>query len=292
MNRLRPVDLLILGYVAMLGAVALVRAPGSNGTRWLLVACSLTGLLVMLSTSSRLGRAGQLLRELYPILLLGGLYGALDILNTGHGTGVYDVVVMGWEDTVFGGQPSRDWWRAAPSHFWSLVFHGAYLAYYIIIPLPPIYFAATGNTRALRRAVFLIMATFVICYLFFVFFPVAGPYYQFERPSGTFVANPMAGAVYGILASGSSYGAAFPSSHVAATVAAVAAAWWGAPRLGLALSVPTALLVVGVVYTQMHYAVDALAGIAVALTAIAITGILERQISLRAAHGGRLEPSS
>jgi membrane-associated phospholipid phosphatase len=34
-------------------------------------------------------------------------------------------------------------------------------------------------------------------------------------------------------------------------------------RLGLLLLIPTALLTVGVVYCQMHYGVDALAGLAV-----------------------------
>jgi membrane-associated phospholipid phosphatase len=50
---------------------------------------------------------------------------------------------------------------------------------------------------------------------------------------------------------------------VAATVAAAIAAAQGSRRLGLILLVPTVLLTVGVVYCQMHYAVDALAGLAV-----------------------------
>ncbi len=37
----------------------------------------------------------------------------------------------------------------------------------------------------------------------------------------------------------------------------------GSRRLGLLLILPTILLTVGVVYCQMHYAVDAVAGLAV-----------------------------
>ena len=88
---------------------------------------------------------------------------------------------------------------------------------------------------------------------------------EFPRPSGSFVDNPMARLVYAMLAGGSSYGAAFPSSHVAASVAATIAGWSASRRLGVVLLVLTALLTVAVVYCQMHYAVDALAGLGVGL---------------------------
>jgi membrane-associated phospholipid phosphatase len=50
---------------------------------------------------------------------------------------------------------------------------------------------------------------------------------------------------------------------VAAAVAATLTAARVSRRLGLLLSVPTLLLTVGVVYCQMHYGLDALAGLAV-----------------------------
>jgi hypothetical protein len=288
--RLRPVDILILGYIALVSGVALVRAPGSSGTWWLLTSHALIALLVLLVTRPGLGPLGRLLRDVYPIVLLGALYGALDILNASRGTATFDPLVMAWEASVFGGQVSRSWWQQASSPFWSTMLHGAYLSYYVIIPLPPLYFAVTGNRVALRRSVFLIMTAFLVCYLFFIFFPVAGPYYHFERPSEEFLANPLAQAVYGILSGGSSYGAAFPSSHVAATVAAMAAAWWESPRLGMMLAVPTTLLVIGVVYTQMHYGVDAMAGLLVAAAAIAVTWGLEERTSPGAETPGDAVP--
>ena len=47
--------------------------------------------------------------------------------------------------------------------------------------------------------------------------------------------------------------------------AATIAAWRGNRRLGMALLIPTGMMAVGVVYTQMHYAVDAMAGLLVPL---------------------------
>lgn len=259
---LLPVDFVLLGYLAVVTAVAVYRAPTQPGCWWLVVANGFAGVLVALFTRPGLGRVGRGLREIYPLLLLVGLYGQLDVLNRGV-VYAHDALVQRWEMTLFGGQVSRLWWQAAPSVFWSTVLHAAYFAYYFIISIPALYFLWRGDIAAVRRFVLAVMTTFVLCYLAFIFFPVAGPYYVFPRPADWFVANPAARLVYDTLAEGSSYGAAFPSSHVGATVAAAVMAWMGSRRLGLLLVVPTLLLTIGVVYCQMHYAVDALAGLAV-----------------------------
>ena len=261
-TRLRAVDLLLLGYLTIVSIVAVVRASSRPGWWLVLVAHALFVLLLFLLTRPNLGRAGRILREIYPLLLLLGLYSELDVLNSGAGS-VHDHVVQRWELLLFGTQISHQWWQMAPSTFWSTLLHGAYLSYYFIVSAPALYFAWRGDLAAVRRFVLVVMATFVVCYLVFLFFPVAGPYYQFPRPAPWFTDNLPARLAYQALASGSSYGAAFPSSHVAAALAATLAAARISPRLGLILSLPTLLLTVGVVYCQMHYGVDALAGLAV-----------------------------
>jgi membrane-associated phospholipid phosphatase len=264
------VDLLLLAYLAFVSVVALVR-PEVHARGWLLLANGLTAVLIFLLARDGLGRFGRGLREVYPILLLTPLYAGLDLLSGGGAVPVHDAEVQRWEAALFGGQPSRDWWRAAPSPFWSFVLHGAYFSYYAVVLVPTVLLLAWGELAALRRFMLAVMATFVFCYLWFVLLPVAGPYYEFPRPSGAFVDNPMARLVYATLAAGSSYGAAFPSSHVAASVAATIASWRAAPRLGTALALPTALLTIGVVYCQMHYAVDALAGLLIGAAIAALT---------------------
>jgi membrane-associated phospholipid phosphatase len=256
------VDLLLLGYVGLVSIVSVVRAPGQAATWWLLLAHALFVVLLFLVTRPGLGPFGRTMREIYPLFLLPGLYSELDILNAPQML-VHDALVRQWELLVFGVQISRYWWQAAPSVLWSTVLHAAYLSYYLIVSAPAVYFAWKGDLPAVRRFVLVVMATFVVCYLFFIFFPVAGPYYEFPRPSSWFIDNAPARLAYEALASGSSYGAAFPSSHVAAALAATLAALRASRRLGLLLLIPTALLTVGVVYCQMHYGVDALAGLGV-----------------------------
>jgi membrane-associated phospholipid phosphatase len=226
-------------------------------------------LLIGLIGQPGQGAVSRALREVYPLVLLPlPLYGALDLLNRFETAPVHDALIQRWEAALFGGQISREWWQANPSPFLSTLFHGAYFSFYLILAAPVAYFALRKDRTALRRTVMWIVSTFVVCYLVFLFFPVAGPYYVFPRPTGTFVDNPMARLVYGVLALGSSYGAAFPSSHVAATVAALAAAWCGSRTLALVLVPPAILLTVGVVYCQMHYGVDALAGLATGVVVV------------------------
>jgi membrane-associated phospholipid phosphatase len=256
------VDLVLLGYLAVVSVMAALRVSSRPGCWWLLGAHALFVGLLFLITRPGLGPVGRTLREIYPLLLLPGLYSELDVLNSGA-IRVYDDVVRHWELVLFGGQISREWWQAAPSRLWSTIFHGAYLSYYLIVSAPALYFAWRGDLESVRRFVLVVIATFVLCYLLFIFFPVAGPYYEFPRPPDWFIDNPPGRLAYEALATGSSYGAAFPSSHVAAAVAATLAAARASKPLGLLLLIPTVLLTVGVVYCQMHYAVDALAGLAV-----------------------------
>lgn len=261
-NSLRAVDWLLVGYLALVSMVAVVRAPVRPGAWWLLVAHALFLVLLFLITRPGLGPAGRTIREIYPLVLLPGLYSELDILNSAA-MPVHDEIVQQWELLLFGTQISREWWQAVPSPALSTLLHGAYLSYYLIVSAPALYFAWRGDLQAVRRFVLVVMATFITCYLFFIFFPVAGPYYEFPRPASWFTANPAARLTYEALLTGSSYGAAFPSSHVAAALAATLTAARHSRRLGLILLIPTILLTVGVVYCQMHYGVDALAGLAV-----------------------------
>lgn len=279
---MRLIDKLFLGFLAIAAAVAAIRGPERPAAWWALLAYILLALMVVLLSRPGLGIFGRALREVYPLLLLVPLYSSLDLLNGIYQVRVYDRIVRGWEQTIFGTQVSQAWWQANPSRMLSTVFHLSYFSYYLIIPLPLIWFAVARDAYNLRRSVLIIFATFLACYLWFILFPVAGPYYEFARPAPWFLDNFPARLVYATLSTGSSYGAAFPSSHVAGTVAAAIAGWLGSRKLGLILLVPTVLLTVGVVYAQMHYAVDALAG--------ALMGIMVAVLLARHGQDRRLDP--
>lgn len=284
--RLRGAEWMLLGYLAITSAIAVMRLPSQHAGWWVLLANLMYAGLIWLFARGPTGRTGRVLRELYPLLLLGALYPAIDILNNFGAVGVHDPMVRDWELALFGSQVSRTWWQGAPSPVWSTILHAAYFAYYPIIAAPPIAFLALGRTGDARRAVNWILGTFLACYLAFLLFPVAGPYYEFPRPDTWFIANPPARLVYATLERGSAYGAAFPSSHVAATLVATVAGFRGSRLLGWLLVVPAMLLTIGVVYCQMHYAVDALAGIVVGVVVILGWNLAERRSESRVPSSG------
>jgi hypothetical protein len=267
------IDRAMVVYVTFVTIVALVRLDIKPRATWVIGANGLIALLIWLLHRPGLSRFGRTVRDIYPVLLLPALYGALDLLN-GFEVRTWDAEIQGIEATIFGGQVSRTWWQASPSHFWSTLLHATYYAYYLIVPFPALFFLARGEPDRARRAVALVVATFLFCYVIFLLFPVAGPYYEFPRPTGPFVENWAARLVYATLSQGSSFGAAFPSSHVAATVAATIATWQGSRTAGMVLVIPTLLLTVGVVYCQMHYAIDAATGL---LVPIPIALLMQRK---------------
>ena len=276
-HRLLLIDKLIAGYSTIVAVVALTRLDVSPGNWGIAAGHLLMILLVFLVRRPGLGKVGTVLGDIYPLILLAPLYAALDVLQ-GPGTPpVHDAIVQGWERAIFGGMPSVTLWQDHPSAFLSTLLHSAYWAYYLIVPTPVLFFAFRGDRVAVRRAILIELGTFLFCYLWFVFFPVAGPHYTYAWPTGIMMDNPAARLVYATLASGASYGAAFPSSHVAATTSAVIAAWLGSRRLGYILVIPALLLAIGTVYCQMHYAVDAGAGL--------LTGIVLPLLLLRWDHG-------
>src|SRR2546425_5341078 len=156
-----------------------------------------------------------------------------------------------------------------PSAWSSWVIHACSPASYAILCASPLglWFSA-GRARA-RRTIFAVMVTFYACYVVFLFFPVAGPRYTFELAHNAATAVWPARAAQWVLDQGDSWGAAFPSSHVAAAVVAVLCALRYWRPLGFVLTPFTIGLVLSVVYGQFHYAVDAVAGLIVAFAVFA-----------------------
>jgi membrane-associated phospholipid phosphatase len=260
-QRPRFVELALGSYAAIVAVAALTRVSLSPGNWLIALAHALVVLLVWLITRPGLGPRGRTLRDMAPLAILLGLYASLDVLN-GSGTGpTYDHVLLEWEQRLFGMQPARDWWRLHPSGFWSASLHAIYLTYYPLVAVPALTLVLQPTRAGIRRFLQMVIPTFLACYLFFVFLPVAGPYYVFDHPTGAFVANLPARLAYAVLSGGSSYGAAFPSSHVAATIAAWLAARRDAPRLARVMLPFVVLMPVATVYCQMHYALDAVFGV-------------------------------
>jgi len=266
-----PTDRLVAVY-ALLSGAALAFPNRPDG--WLLLALVHAAALVAGLGPEPVRRAGRaasrawpatasFLHDWYPLFLIPLLYSELPLLNRAVHEGIYfDGVVQGWEQAIFGGQPSRTLAAAMPWKPLSELLHLSYLSYYLLIFGPALMIRAAGRRADFRRAVFALMLTFVAHYLFFVWFPVQGPRYLFPAPGGSLADGPFYRLAHAVLEAGSSQGAAFPSSHVGVAVAQTLVTrrylgkWW------LVAATLTAGLAAGAVYGGFHYATDVLAGAA------------------------------
>ena len=264
-RRFTAVDLVTLLYVAVATvAVLAFTADDRTGWDWLLLAHALLVALVLLAPRAReAGRVGRFLGDWYPMLLLGGLYAEVGVLNVDVGY-QHDVTIQRLELWVFGSQVSYRWIREWPNPVFSWIMHICYIAYYAILCASPLGLWLSGRRDAARRTIFAVMITFYLCYVVFLFFPVAGPRYAFDLAHNAATEIWPARATQWLLDRGDSWGAAFPSSHVAAAVVATICALRYWRPLGLALVPLTLGLVLSVVYGQFHYAVDAVSGLCVA----------------------------
>jgi membrane-associated phospholipid phosphatase len=267
---LAPVDRLTLAYVAVALAFNVARGPRSWPAVVLLpLGLALVALVaaVVAPRARGAGRLGRTLGEFYPLVLTVALYAHVGLVNAARGVS-HDALVQRWEQALFGGQPSLEWIRAFPSPALSTLMHAAYLSYYAVLAGAPLGLWLAGRRESARVTLLLMMATFYACYTVFFLFPVAGPRYLFPPAANAATAVPVAALAHRLLESGSAWGTAFPSSHVAVALVAAACAWRGLWPLGAALVPPAALMSVATVYGQFHYAVDALAGATLAGVAL------------------------
>ena len=267
---LAPIDRATLVYVAVAMAFTLARGPGTWPAIVLLPLWLMLVALVAAVLAPRARRAGPLRRmlaEFYPLALVFGLYTHVGLVNAAGGVS-HDALVQRWEEVLFGGQASLQWVRAFPSPAWSTLMHAGYLAYFPIVVGSPLGLWMKGRHEATRGTLFLMMATFYACYGVFLAFPVAGPRYLFPPAVNAATAVPAAAAAHRLLQGASAWGTSFPSSHVAVALVAAFCAWRGFRPLGAVLVPAAALMSLATVYCQFHYAVDALAGGAVAAVAL------------------------
>ncbi len=259
---LAAIDRWTLAYAAF--AATVIAWSGDPSAPVLLAAHALLAAVALAAPRLRLRNdAAALAGEFYPLLATLFLYTAIGIVNSGRGVS-HDAAVQAWEQALFGGQPSRDWIRAAPWPWLSWLLHGGYVSYYLVLPAAPLALWISGRRDGARRVALAMSVAFSACDAAFLVFPVAGPRYAFPHADNEATRTAIARLVQQLLDGAAAWGTAFPSSHVAVSVAAAGAAareWRG---LGAFLVPAATLLTLGTVYGQFHYAVDALAGLAVA----------------------------
>lgn len=191
--------------------------------------------------------------------------------------------------TLFGCQPALMFEQVCSSFWVREAFNLGYFAYYPMIATIVFYYFFARN-REVERCTFVLVGSFYIYYIIYMFLPVAGPQFYFPVIDPTLVAGgpyPEIGNYFNLhpeisiaqsgkgglfthlvgmaQASGERPTAAFPSSHIGISTVIMLLAIRAKRGLALALAPFYLLLCCATVYIKAHYLIDAFAGVATGL---------------------------
>jgi hypothetical protein len=211
-----------------------------------------------------------------------------------------DYLFASLDQSCFGCQPALLFCHHFPYNWLSELFNMGYFAYYPMILAVALYYFFC-RYKLFEKFSFVIVTSFFIYYLIYIFVPVAGP--QFYYPAigmddvarGVFPhigdyfnyhqqllpgAPYQHGLFYNLVEGSQSIGerptAAFPSSHIGISTILMIFAWRGSKKLFACLSPFYILLCGATVFIQAHYLVDAIAGFVTAFIIYYIVSMMFR----------------
>jgi farnesol dehydrogenase len=280
-SRIIPVDRVVAVYNLFVAGVWAVSGPSAVITL-MAVALHLLGaaLPTLVERSQSPGACcllpgrrfwGWRLRELYPMLLIAPFWSEIGSLGALREVPANDGLVIAADRWLFGMSPHEQWLPRFDAVWLSELMNFVYLAYFLAVFLPPLLLAVAGLRDAVRDTVLGLATIYLGCFAVYLTFPVEGPRHATEVYVGPHMAGFFYGAVVTAQGLGDSLGTAFPSSHVAGAVGIAIIAWRWLPRwIAVVLSLEATGVAFATVYTQNHYALDALAGTVWAFGAVTI----------------------
>ncbi len=214
-------------------------------------------------------------------------------LNLDHVFSTFEHNIFGCQPSLVFGEKFPQWWVSEP----------LYLGYFSYFPMMIVLVTTVWLKciEHLQRVTFIMMASFFLYYVVYIFLPVAGPQYYFLAPGVDAAAGifPNVGYYFHEMRSmypaagsdglfhdlvnmahnaGERPTAAFPSSHVGvATIILLLCRRCGLTKLMLVLLPFYILMCLATVYIHAHYVIDAIAGF---ITAFALYSLLDRCFTL------------
>ncbi len=211
-----------------------------------------------------------------------------------------DYVFAGFDQQFFGCQPALLFCETFKYNWLSEAFNLGYFSYYpMIFAVALFYFFR--KYEHFEKYSFVVVTSFFIYYLIYIFVPVAGPqfyypaigmdhvakgifphigdYFNFHQqlmPGPEYQHGLFHDLVEGSQAVGERPTAAFPSSHVGISTILMIFAWRGSKKL-FGCMLPFYILLVGAtVFIQAHYLIDAIAGFITAFIIYYVVSLMYR----------------
>lgn len=286
------VDYATQAYLAVVGILILF-FHGSVVSKWqyllithLLALILIQGLIVW-HRRNPTAKALDLIRHFYPVLLYAWFFAETGWLNQMFVQGFLDPVVIGWDQTLFGFQPSLEFMKRFPFLVLSETLYAAYFSYYLMIGGVGL-ILYLRNRRQFFHYVSVVSFVFYVCYLIYIFLPIIGPPIFFRTVPGYSLpenlqrlvppegypeavkAGPFYQLMKWIYRVFEAPGAAIPSSHVAIALCTLTFSFRYIRGIRWIHLVMVVLLCLATIYCRYHYVADVLAGIVTAVVLIPI----------------------
>lgn len=262
----RAVDLLVVVFVFVLISLSLIfRVPNAGA----LTAVYSALIVVQLALINKKGHFRDIV---FPVICIVAVFESLGTLVGGVNPGDMDDLLIKIDYLLFGGYPTV-MLEGISSPLLTEAAQIAYFTYYFI----PITLGAVLKLRGMeekfQRSLFLIVYCFFLSYLGYILVPALGPRYvmahlQGAELSGMFLAVPIQELLNGLEGIKRD---AFPSGHTAVTLLVLWLSYRYDKKLFLFFLPVVSMLVFSTVYCRYHYAIDVIAGAALAFFAM-ITG--------------------
>ncbi len=281
---MRPSERLTAIFALSLGAVALAIAPLAPAAVFLALAAA---TLALARAGPRSGSAA-LARDFFPVAVVLLVFLFLEPVIEALHSDRWDVVFAALDARFLDGLVRA--WRSALGRAPAFT-DAVYLAYasYYALPVAVASVARLRGREDFEGAVFTILLCFYASFLGYLLFPTSGPRLAPADEARLLGGGAISEGVRAFLRSAEQTRLdAFPSGHTAVSLVSAAVGARVAAHLAPALAAWAAAIVFSTVYIHVHYAVDVLAGAALAALVLAAARPLSRALAPR----GRATPGA
>jgi membrane-associated phospholipid phosphatase len=295
--RLRPLETINLAALAVLSALTLLlwrnlADPGEILLRFAIMGAFLAIAVFLAQRSERLPKALRVAVDFYPAAFIPFVFESLGPLIPAARGGARDDLLIAADRALFGTDVTV-WLQRFVTPFWAAFFYVAYATYYFL-PLVLGGFLWSRDAAAARRYIFTLSFAFYVSYAGYFTIPAFGPRTaQAELYTVSLETTSAARAISQTINQLEKTKLdVFPSGHTMITVSVLIVAWRRLRWLFWILLPVATLLIVSTVYCRYHYAVDVLAGIALAFATVPLgdrlyAGLMARSPGVHVPGPGR-----
>ncbi len=261
---LQPADLITIIYIVITATFQIIFArflPDVAGHLIIRLGI-LIFILVLIELESRhKSNIIYLIHLFYPLLLLAYFFQETAYMNHLFVHHYLDSWFIGLEEKLFGYLPSVAFSKNFSMHWFSELLNFGYFSYYFIVFGGAILFYIKYPAET-EKVIFIIMASFFLYYLIFIFLPTEGPIYYLKPPFNSRIHSGIFSQLVNLAdKAGDGPTGAFPSSHVGIAWLMVLLTFkkfkiWFWIFLILAI-----LICFATVYIKAHYFFDVIGGL-------------------------------